>query len=408
MSRMPAVPLRPERDYRVDFWRGIALTMIFVDHIPGNVWERYTTRNLGFSDAAELFVFLAGFASAYAYARLFFAGHRLVATLKAWRRAGVLFLVHVFLTLAALAIFCWAAMAFGEGDILKKIGLDVFIRMPLETIVGLATMTHQFGYVNILPMYVALLLMLPAHLALASIDRRLMLAVSAGVWFLAYCFGIDLPNYPLPGGWFFNPISWQFVFAIGLFCGLARQDNGVSVPYRGWLYAAALAYCLVSFVSVEFELWGLWQQIPLPALVTGFDKTYVTLPRLVHMLALCYLFAHAAPSSPFSRVRQDNPFVMLGRHSLPVFATGTILSLIGQVMKHGNPPAFAFDTLMIAAGLFIQFTLARYLDWWAVAGKTAARPSSDPIAKSAGGSMVAGQVDGGRTSRVTSSHTARA
>ena len=46
----------------IDFWRGYALISIFVNHIPGNFFERFTYRNLTLSDSAELFVFLAGWA----------------------------------------------------------------------------------------------------------------------------------------------------------------------------------------------------------------------------------------------------------------------------------------------------------------------------------------------------------
>ena len=44
----------------VDFWRGFALVEIFVNHIPGNVYEQFTHKALSLSDSAELFVFLAG------------------------------------------------------------------------------------------------------------------------------------------------------------------------------------------------------------------------------------------------------------------------------------------------------------------------------------------------------------
>ena len=52
----------------VDFWRGFALVTIFVNHIPGNILEPFTHKNFGFSDAAEVFVFLAGVGVAFAYA----------------------------------------------------------------------------------------------------------------------------------------------------------------------------------------------------------------------------------------------------------------------------------------------------------------------------------------------------
>ena len=60
-----------KRDPRVDVLRGIALAMIFIDHIPGDILNNWTLRNFGFCDAAEIFVLLAGFASMSAYGKCF-------------------------------------------------------------------------------------------------------------------------------------------------------------------------------------------------------------------------------------------------------------------------------------------------------------------------------------------------
>ncbi len=375
------------RDYRVDFWRGVALAMIFINHIPGNVFENYTSRNFGFSDAAELFVFLAGFASAFAYAPLFFAGQRLVASIKAWRRAAVLYMVHILLSTMAFGLFAWATLVLGEGDLMRHSGLNLAMSHTLETMIGVVALGHQLGYVNILPMYSVMLLMLPIHLALAALDRRLMLGAAIAFWIVTFVFRLDVPAYPLPGGWFFNPFAWQLIFAIGLYCGLTRKDKGVAVPYSAIVYGLCLAYAFVSFVTIRFDLWYVWGKLPFPVLVSGFDKTYVSLPRLLHVLAICYIFANAPKTSPFAAMSKDNPLVMLGRHSLPVFAVGTMLSLIGQVIEYGRVPSFLFDFVLVAAGLSIQFALARYLDWWRMASKIVVK-SRDPIAASAQGAMA--------------------
>lgn len=50
----------------IDFWRGFALLTIFVNHVPGNAFEPFTYSHFSISDAAELFVFLAGWAIALA------------------------------------------------------------------------------------------------------------------------------------------------------------------------------------------------------------------------------------------------------------------------------------------------------------------------------------------------------
>ena len=52
-----------ERDYRLDFCRGLALILIFIDHVPGNPASHWTLRKWAFCDAAEVFVLISGISS---------------------------------------------------------------------------------------------------------------------------------------------------------------------------------------------------------------------------------------------------------------------------------------------------------------------------------------------------------
>jgi len=45
------------RDLRIDFFRGLALYMVVVDHIGGDPLGKFTYQAVGFSDAAEIFIF---------------------------------------------------------------------------------------------------------------------------------------------------------------------------------------------------------------------------------------------------------------------------------------------------------------------------------------------------------------
>src|SRR5215211_6924304 len=161
---MTAAATPSRRDHRVDFLRGLALAIIFINHVPGNFYEKLTPKNFGFSDAAEVFVILAGFASAYAYFSRFERGEVWEAARKAWRRAGVLYVSHVVTTVAAVALFCFASLYFVRPGYLS----DTIVYMDIKPLmddavrgfIGLITLGHQLGYFNILPMYMALLLML--------------------------------------------------------------------------------------------------------------------------------------------------------------------------------------------------------------------------------------------------------
>ncbi|WP_182083957.1 OpgC domain-containing protein [Aureimonas sp. ME7] len=369
----------PGRDHRVDFYRGLALLMIFVNHVPGVLWERFTSRNFGFSDSAEVFVFLAGFSCAFAYGRSFLQASPLIASIRALRRSGVLYLVHIALTMIVVSLYAFTALASGDGRYLMQLGIGYFMSRPVDTLAGIATLGHQLAYLNILPMYSVLLLMVPAMLAIV---RRFglpgLLLVSGALWALCGMWRFNLPNHPNPGGWQFNPFAWQFIFAIGLAAGLAKAGGRALVAYSRPLYVAASAYLALSLVFVAFSLWGWERALPLPDLLRDFDKTYATLPRLLHVLALVYVFAHAPAHSPLQRVGRFNPFTLLGRHSLPVFATGTVLSLAFQMARLNREPSLALDTALIALGIALHFALALFLDWWRAVNQPAPAAAAVP------------------------------
>jgi hypothetical protein len=227
-------------------------------------------------------------------------------------------------------------------------------------------LTHQLGYLNILPMYAVLLLVTPALLWLGLRRPRLLLALSVLVWLLTGLREWNLPNFPNPGGWFFNPLAWQLIFVIGLLAGIAAREGKVFFPVRPvWQVVAAL---ILAF--------GLaWSKVP--AVFEGFsasmgwaadhgihrffwmvEKTYLAWPRLLHMLALAYLLGSLDVVRRACASAAAAPLALLGRHALPVFALGSILCFAGQAIKDVAPPSLALDSAVIAGGLGLQLLLA--------------------------------------------------
>lgn len=351
-----------QRDTRIDVFRALALLTIFVNHVPGTAYEYFTHKNFGFSDSAEAFVLISGVAIGLAYGTKFKPGNRLLIALKAWRRAGVLYVTHIMTTVATLAIFAGAAVHFARPDLLKMINIETVVEDTPRALVGIATLGHQLGYNNILSMYAAVLLMLPLFLLLGAISLRLAVAVSGLIWLVAGIWQIVPPNFPTPGYWFLNPLSWQFLFVIG-FAAMLHVKRGGEIALKPWLAGAAAIYLVVSLLWVRLPLWGVDVSLGLPPVLTGFDKTFLSLPRLAHVLALAYLIAVIPALSNMARTRPDHPLAVLGKHSLPVFIVGTLLAMIGQVMKTVSPGGLVYDTVLIATGIALQFALAYYLDW---------------------------------------------
>jgi hypothetical protein len=380
------------RDTRIDVFRALALLTIFVNHVPGTIYEHLTHKNLGFSDAAEAFVLISGIAVGLAYGAKFQPGARLLTGLKMWRRAGVLYTTHIMTTMATLAIFCGTAIFLKRQEFLSQINIKPVMDHPVEAFFGIVTLGHQLGYNNILSMYAVLLLMAPAFLLLGRISLSLMVGVSGVLWLLAGIYRIAPHNYPTEGVWFLNPLSWQFLFVIGI-AGTMHIRNGGRIPANAWLIGASAAYLLIALAWVRLPLWGIDPSMGLPAVLTGFDKTFLSTPRLLHVLAASYLIVAIPAISNLARTAPDHPLAILGKHSLPVFIAGTLLAMAAQVMKLVNPGGLPYDTLLIATGIVVQFALAYYLEWlprigWG--GKSAAKAA--PVQPATGTSSISGAV----------------
>lgn len=381
----------PERDTRIDVFRALALLTIYVDHVPGTAYEYLTYKNFGFSDAAEAFVLISGMSVALAYGTKFQPGSRLLATLKMWRRAGVLYVAHIVTTMVVMATFCAAAVFAGRPELLKLINIEPLMKNTPEVLVGIVTLGHQLGYNNILPVYALLLLMTPVFLLFIGSRPLATLAASGTLWLVAGIYQIAPPNYPEPGFWFLNPLSWQFLFNIGL-AAMLHVRRGGTIPVNRWLVGAAAIYVAGALFWVHSPLWGHVSWLDLPVVLTGFDKTFLSLPRLLHILAVSYLVVALPSVSNLFRTAPDHPLAILGKRSLPIFIAGTVVAMAAQVLKLINPGGFAYDSLLIAAGIAMQFALAYYLEWlsgigWSAKGKPAqakVRPDMQPARSSFG------------------------
>jgi hypothetical protein len=332
--------MNPTRIRDIDFWRGAVLIAILIDHIPGNPLENWTPRNFGLSDSAEAFVFLSGLSVGLIYMpRAYKYGIEPVAG-GCLKRALKLYGVHIALTLAALVVFGGAYWMSGVPDLIQAHGRAFVFGSPGDGLLGLALLSHQLGYFNILPLYVVLMLWAPVILALALRGPLLALIVSVALYAAARIFGLNLPNWPEAGGWFFNPIAWQLVFTLGLVSAVLWRDGFPRPP--PWLVALS-ALTVVGAALVVTNEGGLAPGLR-DAATAHLDvaKQDLGLARVIHFIALAYLIATATVFgrfiAPVVRGAFGKAVQSLGRNSLPVFAAGSVMSACGQAALAAASP----------------------------------------------------------------------
>ncbi len=89
--------------------------------------------------------------------------------------------------------------------------------------------------------------------------------------------------------------------------------RGGEIRFSPWLAALSGFYVLLALAWVRVPFWGIDTSLGLPAVLTGFDKTFLSLPRLLHVLALAYLIVTIPALSNLARTRIDHPLAILSR-----------------------------------------------------------------------------------------------
>lgn len=296
------------RDLRLDFFRGLSLLFIFVDHVPDNLFSYLTLANFVFSDAAEVFVFISGYTAAIVFGGMIAKFGTPMAMLQVLRRCWTLYVAHVFLFVIFTAQVAWTAERFENPLFLDEMRVAAFLYEPHVAILRALSLQFQPEFMGILPLYIVLLLGFAFLLPVLRTAPGLILAGSLLLYLGAQVFHLNLAKYP-DGVWFHNPIAWQILFVVGALCAALRGSPLLSFLGSNPLFVGAalfLALCVVTRTAFTVDTFidilpaglyeGLWPLI---------DKTYLGPLRLLNFLALAFVTMRLVPpdAAPPGRTR---------------------------------------------------------------------------------------------------------
>jgi hypothetical protein len=360
-----------KRDARIDVMRGLALLMIFIDHIPGNWLGSVTLHNFGFSDAAEVFVLLAGFSSMLAYGTIFEREGTLSGVRRIMLRLWRIYLFQIGLLLITLGL----VLVWTKQTQLHPIITAPILNAPIAGLTHALTLRAVPNYLDILPLYIMLLAVFPLiYLGLRE-NAWLALGLSAAVWLAANLNpNLNLPNWMDGGSWFFNPFAWQFLFTIGAALAMLSAAHDGALPRAKWLAWLCAGYLCVGFLqSAPWIDWHLPNLQPFSMEPPG--KTHLSVFRLLGMLALIYLFLGYAEMSVLFRAcpRLVRFLEACGRHSLEVFAVGCVLALVGRLLFRTVGSGFVTQIGVNVVGLAMMCWVGLWLE------RRRAKPSPNPL-----------------------------
>lgn len=357
------------RDPRIDFFRGLALIFIFWDHVPHNPLGQITLRNIGFSDAAEVFVFLAGYAAVLAYGKILQRDGYWIASLKILRRAWVLYVVHIFLLAMLMGIVFFANSHVETRDLVEEMGLTHFVTHPQQALTDELLLRFKPNLMDPLPLYIVLLGGLPLVLPLLLRKTWAVVGVSLTVYLLAPWMGWNLRAIA-DGVWYFNPVTWQLLFVLGGAAAIhASQPRPVETRglLRQPLFVAAAAYSVMAgIITISWrwpEVHDAWMPSALSDLLYPISKTDLSPVRLLHFLALAYVTAKLLPSVGWTRHWLAQQSCRMGRYSLEVFCLGVLLAPLADMLNALAGDALAMQLFSATVGVVLMGLLATWLEF---------------------------------------------
>ena len=352
------------RDLRLDFFRGAALLIIFIAHFRGGwLWDFIPAR-FGLSDAADLFVFCSGYAAALAFGETFVRRGFWLGAARVALRCWQLYLAQIALFVAAVAL-CVGVTGVGPGSYLHVLGLETFVTDAPTAILGLTILRYVPNYFDILPLYIAVLAMVPVSMLLARISPSLVIAASISLYALAWTAGLNFPGEPLSDkGWYFNPLCWQLIF----FTGFSISRGWLTAPLRSKaVTVVSIAFVCLSFITSR------------PSLVAGSpairaieeffrlhsNKTNLDLWQYAHFLATAQLAIvllkgrESILASPWCR-----PIVKCGQQALSVFLCGMLLSHLCSMLLMRTGDGWGIQLILNAGAATILLGTAHSVAWF--------------------------------------------
>jgi hypothetical protein len=376
-----------ERDLRLDLFRGIALWLIFLDHIPSNIVSWITIRNYGFSDATEIFVFISGYTAAFVYGRAMRDRGVVVAGARILKRAWQVYVAHIFLFVIYLAEIAYVSRSFENPLFAEEMGIFDFLRQPDVTLYEALLLKFKPANMDVLPLYIVLLTTFPLFLWVLLRQPTLALASSLVIYIAALQFDINLPAYP-EGTWAFNPFAWQLLFAFGAWCAIGGAERLHGFMRSRIVLGLAVAYLVFAFLIVMtwyFPRTGYLVPRWLSDWMYPIDKTNLDVLRFVHFLSLAVITVRFVPRDwPVLKSVWLRPAIICGQHSLEIFCLGVFLAFAAHFFMVQVSESMTAQILASAIGIVLMIAVAWLLTWYKnIEGRSSG--SRPPDADLAGG-----------------------
>jgi hypothetical protein len=356
----------PKRDLRLDLFRGLANWAMFLGHVPGSVLAWCSFRNYGFSDGADLFVFISGYTSALVFGRKMVEDGFAFGASRLLRRVWQIYTAHVLLFVIYLASVHFLSDNFDAPDFIDRFNAGPLLASPVETITQGLLLRYKPLNLDVLPLYVVLMSAFPPVLWLMLRYRNGVMVGSVLLYFATRQFGWNLSSYP-SGVWYFNPFAWQLLFMLGAWLALGGANTLHFLVRSRSVLVLGLAYlCFAAVMTLAAQIPEFQKLFPrvLFAAFNPNDKTNLAPYRFLHLAVVIVLGARFMPIDAVGlQAALWKPLVKCGQQSLEVFAVGVYLSFVGYFVLQMTSSGVIAQLLVGTGGILIMTAVAYYRSW---------------------------------------------
>ena len=354
------------RDLRLDLFRGVANWAIYLDHIPDNVVNWITTRNYGFSDAADLFVFISGYTASFVYARMMLDRGFIVGATRLTKRVWQLYVAHIILFVIYIAAITYLALRFGDSEMINEFNVAGLVANATDTLQQGLLLKFKPVNLDVLPLYIVLMGLFPPVLWFMLRQPDLTMAISIVLWLVTRQMGWNLPAYPA-GTWYFNPLAWQVLFVFGAWCSMGGARKSIAIinsKYTLWFCIAYLLLGLVMTMAGKFSDFGALFPQWLYSAFNPNDKTFLAPYRFIHFVVIVIMVIRFVPKDwPGLEWKGFDPLVVCGQQSLAVFCVGVFLSFVAHFLLSLSSGSLLVQVLVSVAGIAAMTLVAYYISW---------------------------------------------
>jgi hypothetical protein len=328
-----------QRRLELDAARGAMLVWMTLTHLP-TIVSTYVNQPFGFVSGAEGFIFLSALFTGRIYSLVAERESDRAMQSQLWMRTGRLYIYHALLL--ALAFLVVARFATGGSRPGLHNLLDFYFASPRQAVIDAALLIYRPPLLDILPMYITFLLVTPLALRLGKrIGWNVIMAAGFALW-LAAQFGLRQTLYdfsvrsfgvsvPLSATGSFDLFAWQFLWLLGLYCGVrwAKDD----LPVEKW--ARRMLVPALFIVPVLLALrYSVGRGVELGGFEVSFDKWHLGVVRLIDFAAIAALLIRFQSALKPLAIR---PLVLMGQASLQVFCAHLLFCFLGLAIMGDAP-----------------------------------------------------------------------